>query len=658
MSRFAFLPERAQEALRRPSADAPVRLTTLSRGAGCGSKLSPDELDRVLAGAFPEDAGSAGASERAFPELLVGHGTRDDAAVLDIGGDELLVATTDFFTPVVDDPGDFGRVAAANALSDVYAMGGRPVLALAILGWPTDLLPPELAGEVVAGARATCAEAGIPLAGGHSIDAREPFFGLAVQGLVRRERLRTNADAREGDLLYLTKPLGAGLLTTAEKYGILREEDRGLAVRIMAAPNDVGPRLAALDAVHAMTDVTGFGLLGHLVELCEAAGLSAELDWRGLVLPTDLGHYVAAGAIARGLKNNWRSRRGAVGELGEPVRTILFDPQTSGGLLVAVAPGGREAVEAALSAHGLAAHARPVGRLVARRDPVVRVVGTEAVTPVSVVFGLDGPDREPREREAAAGASPPPGEPALPASRAACTPPRPAEASLRENLRMMAPFVLDLWREREGLRRQDRWIRKFAAKKGYRVNPRRMLYANLRLWLVETERLFGRRQCPCFEPSGDPALDRKMTCPCRFIDADIADKGTCHCGLFGRGDLDDAGFAAAEERLMREYRVELPMRGDLVDTTGVPTDPHRGLKVPDAWHLAKRAVLLRGLPVKLLVERRFEVDNLRRWAGSKGWVAEAAEHPEGWVVTLRRAGEGGDRVTASPASGSGEGGAG
>ena len=654
-----------------PAAALPggLRLTQLSHGSGCGCKLSPTELSAVLREAFPEGTGDAepGSPPGGSPGLLIGNETRDDAAVLDLGvaaGGQgaasegpLLVATADFFTPIVDDPYQYGRVAAANALSDVWAMGGRPVLALAILGWPAEELDPALAAPIVRGGRDVCREAGVPLAGGHSIDAREPFFGLAVNGVVEPARLRTNAGARPGDLLYLTKPLGTGLLTTAEKYGSLRPQDEGLAAEIMGRLNDVGYALGGLPGVHAMTDVTGFGLLGHLLELAQAAELGAELDWAALVLPTDLRRYVAAGALAKGLKNNWHSYGAHVTPLQEPVRSVLCDPQTGGGLLVAVAPEAAAAVEDTLRAAGLSEHVRPVGRLVARDGapdaPAVRVLNHEAEPALPTFFGLDAAEKNRQAAQAsgraaeevsdgaqaasesavggasAAGSGAAAGDAAVPAFNASCAPPNPSEASPRELWKMMRAFFGDLVRYRKDVKRHARWIERFAERKGYSVNPHWMMNANLRLWLVESERAFGQRYCPCFEPSDDDRLNKALVCPCKFIDQDIADKGTCHCTLFGAPDLDEAGWRQAEARLVREYRVDLKTQGDLVDTTGIPTDPYRGLKVPDAYHLAKRALLLRGAPVSLLVERDFEARNIQAWAKYKGIACRVDELDRG-----------------------------
>ena len=346
----------------------PVRLTQFSSGAGCGCKISPQVLDRILS------AAGAGAPD---DRLLVGNDHRDDAAAyaLDDGGTALL-ATTDFFMPIVDDPEQFGRIAAANAISDIYAMGGRPVLALAVLGWPLEKLPAEVAGEVLAGARMVCSEAGIALAGGHSIDSGEPIFGLAVNGLVPRRHLKTNAGARPGDLLFLTKPLGVGLLATAEKKGLLHERDKGLAAASMMKLNSVGAEAARLDGVHSMTDVTGFGLLGHLREMCVASESAAEIDFASVPLLTDLQPYLQAGTVPGGTRRNWASYGGAIDCADETQRDILCDPQTSGGLLIAVDPTAADTLAGLLDRHGLPAPQRPVGRIVSPEDggPAVRVV--------------------------------------------------------------------------------------------------------------------------------------------------------------------------------------------------------------------------------------------------------------------------------------------
>ncbi|HWB90787.1 MAG TPA: selenide, water dikinase SelD, partial [Puia sp.] len=247
-----------------------IKLTQYSHGAGCGCKISPSILDKILHSSVPAVPD---------PRLLVGNDKRDDAAVWELGGGQALISTTDFFMPIVDDAFDFGRIASANAISDVYAMGGKPVLAIAILGWPIEKLAPEVAARVLEGARAICAEAGIALAGGHSIDCPEPVFGLAVNGIVSMAHLKRNSTATAGCRLYLTKALGVGVLSTAQKKGLLEPEDAAIALESMVALNSLGEKLGKIAGVKAMTDVTGFGLLGHLSEMCEGSGLSAVVDF-------------------------------------------------------------------------------------------------------------------------------------------------------------------------------------------------------------------------------------------------------------------------------------------------------------------------------------------------------------------------------------------
>ena len=319
-------------------AEGPVRLTQHSHGAGCGCKIAPAILETILKsdlGTFPD------------PRLLVGYGSRDDAAVYDLGNGRALISTTDFFSPIVDDAFDFGRIAATNALSDVYAMGGKPLLAVAILGWPVEKLPAELAARVVEGGRQACHDAGIALAGGHSIDAPEPFFGLAVTGEVAIEHLKRNNTARAGDLLILTKPLGVDILSTAQKRGVLKPEHAHIARDLMCMSNAVGAELAITPGVHAMTDVTGFGLAGHLLELCGGSGLSAEIRYNDLPVIPEARDYLALGCYADGALRNWKSYHGQVSGAGDMERMmVLSDPQTSGGLLLAVDPASMAEVQA------------------------------------------------------------------------------------------------------------------------------------------------------------------------------------------------------------------------------------------------------------------------------------------------------------------------
>jgi selenide,water dikinase len=311
---------------------AAPRLTSLAHGGGCGCKLAPAVLQQILA-QMPQ-AGP-------FPDLLVGTETSDDAAVYRLNDDQAIVATTDFFTPVVDDPRDFGRIAATNALSDVYAMGGTPILALAVVGYPVDKLPAETVQAILAGGASVCAEAGIPVAGGHSIDSAEPIYGLVALGLVRPDRVRRNRDARAGDALILAKGLGIGVFSAALKQGRLSAEDYATMLASATQLNRVGPALAAMPAVHAMTDVTGFGLLGHLLEMCRGSGLRAVVRAGDVPLLPGAERLARDGVGTGAARRNWGSY-GADVQLAPDLapwwQGLLCDPQTSGGLLVAVAP--------------------------------------------------------------------------------------------------------------------------------------------------------------------------------------------------------------------------------------------------------------------------------------------------------------------------------
>ncbi|HEX5626309.1 MAG TPA: selenide, water dikinase SelD, partial [Saprospiraceae bacterium] len=310
-----------------------IRLTQYSHGAGCGCKIAPGVLEEIL-------KASGESEQHRYPGLLVGYENKDDAAVLDLGDGTAVISTTDFFMPIVDDPYDFGRIASVNAISDIYAMGGHPLLAIGILGWPVDKISPEFASQMIAGARSVCQQAGIPLAGGHSIDCPEPVFGLAVTGRVQLHRLKQNATAKAGDRLYLTKPLGVGILTTAEKKGILQAEHKDLAKNSMLRLNSIGSVLSGYEEVHAMTDVTGFGLAGHLLEMCEGSNLNANIDYVKLpILDPCVMEYIGKGAIPGGTNRNWKSY-GHKMELADPNWFKLFaDPQTSGGLLISIDPG-------------------------------------------------------------------------------------------------------------------------------------------------------------------------------------------------------------------------------------------------------------------------------------------------------------------------------
>ena len=304
--------------------------------------------------------------------LIVGNKSRDDAAVYDLGDGTAIISTTDFFMPIVDDPFTFGKIAATNAISDVYAMGGDPMLAIAILGWPIDKLSSDVAREVLEGARATCAEAGITMAGGHSIDSPEPIFGLAVTGRVALEKLKQNDTASVGCRLYLTKPLGVGIFSTAQKQGKLLDDHANLAPDSMIALNRIGTELANVKGVKAMTDVTGFGLLGHLSEMCDGSGLSAEIELDKVPVFEEVYDYISQKCIPGGTHRNWDSYGSGIRLKDESDKLILCDPQTSGGLLIAVDEVDIEKVEALLTAHDI----NPVsfGKLNEKSDAVVRVV--------------------------------------------------------------------------------------------------------------------------------------------------------------------------------------------------------------------------------------------------------------------------------------------
>ncbi|MBC7827478.1 MAG: selenide, water dikinase SelD [Chitinophagaceae bacterium] len=342
-----------------------VKLTRYSHGAGCGCKIAPKILDEILKSniSIPDN-----------DKLLVGNHSKDDAAVLDIGNGMALISTTDFFMPIVDDPYEFGRIAAANAISDIYAMGGKPVLAIAILGWPVNTLSPGIAQRVIEGGRSICMEAGITLAGGHSIDSPEPIFGLAVNGLVPVKNLKQNNTAQQGNIIYLTKPLGVGILTTAEKKGILKAEHTGVASRQMMQLNKVGEAMGKLDEVTAITDVTGFGLLGHLVEMAEGSALSAEINFENIpLITTDLGYYIDQKSVPGGTARNWDSYGHKIAGVNEYSQEILSDPQTSGGLLIAVKSSGAAVVEAILTQFGLKKHLVPIGHFISKQTFAVSV---------------------------------------------------------------------------------------------------------------------------------------------------------------------------------------------------------------------------------------------------------------------------------------------
>lgn len=323
-----------------PQASVP-RLSSLSHGGGCGCKIAPGLLSEILK--------SSGVGGLVPPELLVGIETADDAAVYQLNEEQALVATTDFFMPIVDDPYDFGRIAATNAISDVYAMGGRPIFALALVGMPINVLPPETIGRILAGGQAVCAAAGIPIAGGHTIDSVEPIYGLVALGLVHPKRLKRNADARPGDRLILGKALGVGVLSAALKKEQLDAQGYARMVASTTQLNTPGMALAALEGVHALTDVTGFGLGGHGLELARGAGLALRVDWSRVPLLPGVRALAGQGFVTGASGRNWASYGSQIalpeGFAAED-RALLSDPQTSGGLLVSCAP---EAVDEVLA---------------------------------------------------------------------------------------------------------------------------------------------------------------------------------------------------------------------------------------------------------------------------------------------------------------------
>lgn len=343
--------------------DKEILLTGFSHGAGCGCKIAPQVLREILGGH------TAGATDR---RLLTGNEGNEDAAAYDLGNGMALLSTTDFFMPIVDDAFDFGRVAAANAISDVYAMGGKPILALAILGWPLEKLPASLAARVTDGARSICSDAGIVLAGGHTIDNKEPLFGLCVNGLVEVKNLKKNSTAKNGDLLFLTKPVGTGILSTARKKNLLTAGDYSALVDQLVTLNKTGEVLGELPEVHAMTDVTGFGLLGHTLEMAEASGLSAELWYGKIPKMRNAAEYVAKGAVPDATYRNWNAFQSKVSfEEGVNVAeafTVLPDPQTNGGLLIAVDRAAEQKVRSVLSSNGLGDYCEPVGEFRAAAD--------------------------------------------------------------------------------------------------------------------------------------------------------------------------------------------------------------------------------------------------------------------------------------------------
>lgn len=344
-----------------------IRLTQFSRGSGCGCKISPKQLKDILK--------TSGAES--IPELWVGSESNDDAAVMDIGNGMGLIATCDFFTPIVDDPFDFGRIAAANALSDVYAMGGKPVLALALLGWPVEKIDPALASTVIDGARSVCREATIPLAGGHSIDVPEPLFGLSVNGTIARNNIKKNNTAAEGDLLFLTKPVGSGILSAAMKRGLIEDEDSKKLISWLVKLNSIGASLGELPYITSMTDVTGFGLAGHMLEMAEGSGLTAEISYSKIPLMSGLDKYLSEKIFPDATFRNWNSYHEKIRfEKGVNVLqafAVLPDPQTNGGLLFACSMENRKDVMQFLQENQLETFSEPIGEFAAPMEKSIIV---------------------------------------------------------------------------------------------------------------------------------------------------------------------------------------------------------------------------------------------------------------------------------------------
>jgi selenide,water dikinase len=344
-----------------------IKLTSFSKGGGCGCKIAPSVLQQILQ-----------SHPAAFQNLVVGNESSDDAAVYRIDDETAIISTTDFFLPIVDDPFHFGQIAAANAISDVYAMGGTPLMAIAILGFPVDKLPIETAQQILEGGRRVCKEANIPLAGGHTVDTSEPLFGLAVTGTTAIKNLKQNNTAKEGDVLFLTKRLGTGILSTALKKDLLQPEHYQPLIQQMTTLNAVGSELGKIEGVHAMTDVTGFGLLGHALEMAEGSSLSIEFFYNHILKMDGVEEYLKLRTIPDATYRNWNSYNKKVGfEKGVNVMeafSLLPDPQTNGGLLIAVSENAVEEVKEILLRSGLNDHLQPIGKCVVKEEKWIRVL--------------------------------------------------------------------------------------------------------------------------------------------------------------------------------------------------------------------------------------------------------------------------------------------
>lgn len=341
-----------------------IRLTQFSEGSGCGCKIAPAVLDSIL--------GNRKSVDLEDLNLLVGNSTKDDATVYQISETIAMINTVDFFTPIVDDAYDFGRIAAANALSDVYAMGGKPLFANAILSWPVEKIDPMLAAEVLEGGRAICQEAGIPLAGGHSIAAKDPIFGLSVNGSIHPKNIKTNKGSKEGDLIYITKPLGIGVLATALKRDKIIRDDYVKMIHFATQINSIGAEFGQMDYVHAMTDVTGFGLLGHLMEMAEGAKLSAIIQGSSLPLIDGVSDYISQFIFPDNTYRNWNAYSGKTEGITGMELVRFCDPQTNGGLMVAVDPKSQKVFESFIEMRQQKAWL--IGEFIAQSAKVVKVV--------------------------------------------------------------------------------------------------------------------------------------------------------------------------------------------------------------------------------------------------------------------------------------------
>ncbi len=343
-----------------------IKLTQFSKGGGCGCKIAPSVLQQIV-----QSTGIA------YNNLLVGNESSDDAAVYQINDSDAIISTTDFFLPIVDDPFDFGRIAAANAISDVYAMGGTPLMAIAILGFPIEKLPLEIAQRILEGGQSICKEANIPLAGGHTIDSADPIYGLAVTGRIDIKDLKKNIGAKQGDVLFLTKPLGTGLLATALKRGLLEEAHYQSLVQQMTSLNNIGIELAKITGVSAMTDVTGFGLLGHLIEMAEGSNISVELTYTNIPKMEGADEYLKLRTIPDATFRNWNSYSKKV-QFAKGVNVmeafnLLPDPQTNGGLLIAVDPGSVDEMKSIFLKNGLHKHIEPIGICIEKGEKTILV---------------------------------------------------------------------------------------------------------------------------------------------------------------------------------------------------------------------------------------------------------------------------------------------